>query len=200
MYRGRCSRQPAAHHPPLPAAQAALSLATAVALGATAAAAADKPMYRCQDGDTVTYSQEPCGPGAREIDLHYDTPSSDAAAAADARLQAGEAAADQAAADDSDRRPDPGNPGRGMALSHCRQRCPSTLSKRCGIAGRGTGTGAAGCSTWPNIAHGSVSLPAAGCPNRDRVPTAREPEPAARNPRGGLPVASWSSAASEQLA
>jgi hypothetical protein len=99
MHRGRFSRQSAAHHAPLPAARAALSLAAAVALGATAAAAADKPMYRCQDGETVTYSQEPCGPGAREIDVRYDAPSPDAAAAADARLQAEEAAADEAAAD-----------------------------------------------------------------------------------------------------
>jgi hypothetical protein len=99
MYRGRFSRQSPAHHPPLPAARAALSLAAAVALGATAAAAADKPVYRCQDGDTIAYSQGACGPGAREIDVHHDTPSADAAAAADARLQTEEAAADQAAAD-----------------------------------------------------------------------------------------------------
>jgi hypothetical protein len=72
--------------------------ALALMLVGAPAMAADQPMYRCQDGDQVTFSQEPCGPGAREVDVQYDTPSASDAATADASLQAEEAQANSAAA------------------------------------------------------------------------------------------------------
>lgn len=31
--------------------------------------AADAQMYRCQDGDDVTFSQEPCGDNAQTLDI-----------------------------------------------------------------------------------------------------------------------------------
>jgi hypothetical protein len=89
MHRG-ASISPTSHH--------LAPLALTLALACAAATAADQPMYRCQDGDAVTFSQEPCDADAREIDVHYDAPTPAAAAAADASLQAEEAGAGQAAA------------------------------------------------------------------------------------------------------
>ena len=74
----------------------ALLCATAT-LSAMPAMAAEKRMYRCQQGDAITFSEEPCGPDARELDVHYDTPAPAEAADAQRRLQAQEASAAAAA-------------------------------------------------------------------------------------------------------
>jgi hypothetical protein len=63
----------------------------------TPATAAEKRMYRCQDGDTVSFSEEPCGPDARELDVHYDTPAPTEEAEAQQRLRAQQASAAAAA-------------------------------------------------------------------------------------------------------
>lgn len=74
----------------------ALLCATAT-LSAMPAMAAEKRMYRCQQGDAITFSEEPCGPDARELGVHYDTPAPAEAAEAQRRLQAQEASAAAAA-------------------------------------------------------------------------------------------------------
>jgi hypothetical protein len=81
-----------------------LALLAALALPWVAAKAADRPMYRCQSGDVVTFSQEPCGPDAQPVDVHYDAPSS-TQADAEARAEAMEAdAQDGLAAIERDQR------------------------------------------------------------------------------------------------
>ena len=83
---------------PKPAATAAtrlLAVALSLGIAGTAAVAADQPMYRCQQGDEVIFSQEPCGADARAIDVQYDAPSP---AEADAAAQEAAAAETAAAA------------------------------------------------------------------------------------------------------
>jgi len=82
----------------LTATTAALrATALTVILTSMSATAADQSMYRCQDGDRVTFSEEPCGQNAREVDVHYDMPTPAAAATAGAQLQTEEAEASEAA-------------------------------------------------------------------------------------------------------
>lgn len=50
-------------------------------------------MYRCQQGDEVIFSREPCGPDARTMDVEYDTPPPASAADAEARAEQVEAEA-----------------------------------------------------------------------------------------------------------
>lgn len=74
-----------------------LVLALLCGMATMPAVAAEKRMYRCQEGDTVTFSQEPCGPDARELDVHYDSPAPAEEAEAQQRLRAQEASAAAAA-------------------------------------------------------------------------------------------------------
>ncbi len=67
------------------------------------AQAADEQMYRCQDDDSVTFSQTPCGSDAQPVDIEYTEPTAAEASQASARAQETAAAADAAAADDERR-------------------------------------------------------------------------------------------------
>ncbi|WP_058555912.1 hypothetical protein [Thiohalocapsa sp. ML1] len=83
------------HHP----AAARLAIAALLACPCGLSVAADAPMYRCQQGDEVIFSQEPCGPDARAIDVQYDAPSAAEAAAADQAAAAAQSAAAAGVAD-----------------------------------------------------------------------------------------------------
>jgi hypothetical protein len=80
---------------------AAARLATAVLLACPCglSVAADAPMYRCQQGDEVIFSQEPCGPDARAIDVQYAAPTAAEAAAAEQAAAAAQSAAAAGVAD-----------------------------------------------------------------------------------------------------
>ncbi len=84
----------------LPTAAPAAAVSLILALMAVPAGATDQQMYRCQDGDDVTFSQAPCGDNAREVSVEYTEPSESEAAAASARAASQTAAARKAAAAD----------------------------------------------------------------------------------------------------
>ena len=74
-----------------------IAIALTLALAGAAGAAAERQMYRCQTGNDVIFSAEPCGPDAHELDLQYDAPSAREEAAAEASIQTEETKADDTA-------------------------------------------------------------------------------------------------------
>jgi hypothetical protein len=84
------------HHPKM--APLGVALAPALLLLYVPADAAEQRMYRCEEGGEVTYSEEPCGPSARELDVQFDEPSAAETSDADAGLAAEEAETTQDAA------------------------------------------------------------------------------------------------------
>jgi hypothetical protein len=61
--------------------------------GGALAEEAKAPMYECNQGGQVTFSEEPCAGQERKIDVQYDEPSGNDAAAAQEAAQAEENAA-----------------------------------------------------------------------------------------------------------